>query len=779
VSTSGSSSRADMRTLTRTALFLALAASAAPAAAQFRATPMWIPVDEYGVAAVGPIETPWPGSDVLILPPPLMAPPLLRPYRSLLARPAITRAIHPSDSKVVATFLGPRAAGAKADLVFLKGTDLSVGFGATPDVLRDFLAVLPVSAPNLTPVHLLPRAGGEVLAAPSLSGGYDPGWIVAVDLSTGAPVTRSWPTPAVLTRFALNLDVQRLRLSPTARALGIDDLAVSGAGEVALLLHAAAPGPGGLAGLDMFAVRVGDHVLPPTPMPWLPDGMEQGDVLGVGALDVDFDGVPDLVLSLGYWSPADQPTPRGLVWIRNTGDLAALGDKTRRWGDLRSHPDLAPLENPMTMRAFELAGGPALAVYDRAAAKVVVITSDRAARRLRTWRGDTLGVDVTELLLADVVGSPAPDLIAKGAIPNGAQALLVYPDAGDAWPELAWAAGSPGEAARGLDHAMAVDAADADGPLTVEWLTAGREDPPAATGTTWTIPGAQLCDVAADIPLRVRATDDLGVFAEVEGLVDVVLAPPSLWIAGAAPTGRLALPPGGTSAELDGEAWSGCGRAVTFTWGGTAFPPEAQVVVLAGTTWTRQAVTLPEAAYPALLAGAPEVTLSAVDEAGLASPVATLPLALDATGLVEVVQTSDRTAPEAGDVVVLRTVLRSRLSVPLARVRVRRAWGGLAPAGAPRVTGAAASRTGKDLVLDVLPPAGAEVVLEEPVRVVTPPATSDVEVRSAGGHLLTPAASAGAADPPAPGCGCGAPDAGGALALLGALLARRRSRRAT
>lgn len=759
-----------LRALTLTLLALATA----PAGAQFRATPMRLPVDTYGAPAFAPVVSGLPANDLLVFPRPDLGPPLLRPYRSLLARPAVTRALDPVAFGIAAGFLGPRAPGAVADLAFPRGTAVTVGFGATPQAPVQSFPVLPAAAATVTFARLLPR-DGDVLVAPALSGAFEDGFVTAIDLAGGPPArVRSWATPAVAGRIGLSMDALPLRLSPTARALGVDDLAICGLGEVELLLHAAAPGPGGLDGLQLTRVRVGDHVATED-APWLPAGMLQGDVLGAGTLDVDFDGVPDLVLSLGAWTQPSLAVPRGLVWIRSTGALADYGDRTRRWGDLRGHPDLSPLENPMTLRPLTLGGAPAIAVFDRGRSEVLVVTSDRAARRLRVWRGAAQGVDVTEIALVDVVGSPAPDLIAKGAEYAGPQALLVYPDAGDAWPELAWAPGSPGQAARGLDHVMAVEASDADGPLTVEWLLAGREDPPAATGPSHTLAGSTLCDAGVTIPVRVRATDDLGVFAEVEGAVEVVLAPPALALAGATPPGRLPLPPGGTSAVAEAEAWTGCGRPVTFTWSVTGVPGEAGRVEERGDTWTRLTLTLPEASYPGLLAAEPALALTAVDDLGLASPEAVLPLALDASGLVRVSHSADRAVAGAGDVVVLRTELESRLGVPLDGVVLRDRLVGLAAAGPPVVTGAAVTgRRGADLTLDTLPPAGAVVIVEQPVRTVGQRTASAVEVRSAGGHLLTPAAGAPPAEGALPGCGCGAADAGGLLALLGLAAARRR-----
>jgi MYXO-CTERM domain-containing protein len=758
---------------------LALAV-AAPAAAQFRPDPMVIPLGASGEVAIGAVTTGSPGADVLSFPPARLGAPVLRPYRHLLARPPLGRAVDPGAVRVAAAFLGPPAPGALADLVFPNAAALSVSFGADPGVLRTFPAAFSAAPPGFGVAHLLAREGGDAVVAPVGIGDFSAtGTLEAADLSTGALAERrAWPISALLSRPGVFSEVLPLRLSATARALGVDDLAIPGVGEVQLLLHQDAPGGPGLAGLRLVAVKVGDHV-DATRAPWLPAGMGQGDVHGAAPLDVDFDGVPDLVLSLAIFTEPSLAQPRGLVWIRSTGVLADYGDPARRWGDLRAHPDLPGITDPVTLRPVTVEGAPGLAVWDRAADAIFVVTSDARARRLRqAWRGSAAGVQVSRIWLADVAGSPLPDLVAAGArVGTSDLTLLVYPDAGDAWPALAWSPGSPGTAARGLDHPIAVDATDADGPLTVEWLLGDREDPPAATGAAWTVPGALLCSAGSELPVQVRATDDLGVFAELAGSVPVVLAPPSLRVSGATPAGRLPLPPGGTAAVLEGEAWTGCGRPVTFTWGATGIPAGAIAATEAGTTWARETLDLPEALYPALLAGAPEVTLAARDDLGLESPRATLPLDLDATGVAQVSLAADRTSLGDGELAVLRATVESRLAVPLPGVTVALRLAGLAAAGPARIVGA----TGRDagggaVVLDALPPAGTAVVVELPVRATGARGASTVTVRSAGGHLLAPSTAPRSGEAPAPGCGCGAGAPGGlALLALGALARRRRA----
>jgi hypothetical protein len=114
-------------------------------------------------------------------------------------------------------------------------------------------------------------------------------------------------------------------------------------------------------------------------------------------------------------------------------------------------------------------------------------------------------------------------------------------------------------------------------------------------------------------------------------------------------------------------------------------------------------------------------------------------------------------------------------------VRVVDVLAGLAPAGPPRVTGAAIVATGADgaeVVLDALPPAGGEVTIELPVRSLGTRGASAVEARSSGGHLLSPGAAGSGGEEAPPGCGCRGGAAGlEALLALAAAAALRRARR--
>jgi uncharacterized protein (TIGR03382 family) len=441
-----------------------------------------------------------------------------------------------------------------------------------------------------------------------------------------------------------------------------------------------------------------------------------------------------------------------------------------------------------------MGGAPAFAVFDRGSDSVLVISSDRAARRLRVWRGGAAGRHIRDFWLADVAGSIAPDLVADGTQliddyhPPADPAILVWPDLGDASPELAWAPGNPGAPERGEDHRLAVSARDPDGPFTVDWLvgdpygTPAASSPGLAAGVAHEVAylhgGALLCALPPQtLAVTVRATDGLGVFDEIAATLDVSPAA-RLAVLGAVPPDRLALPPGGTIATLEGSAWTRCGSELVFTWGGSIFAAAAGFVEEPGAASSRRIVDLPEASYPALLASQPDATLLVTDgAAALTSPLAVLPLALDAGDLVEVEHASDLPALAPGEVALLRTTIRSRLGVALPAVRLVDVLAGLAPAGPPRVAGAQVVSTaagGAELVLDALPAGGAAVVVELPVSSTGARGASAVEVRSSGGHLLTPAAQAGVGEATAPGCGCGGPGAGAEALLALLALARRR-----
>ena len=510
-------------------------------------------------------------------------------------------------------------------------------------------------APTVTAARLLPGAA-DVVVAPVGTGGWTAGAVQALD-PTGCRGAdgAGWPIEVVLSRVGIADRVYPLRLSPTARAAGVDDLALPGMARCSSSCTPRAPDPGvGLAGVHFTAVKVGDHALE-AQATWLPAGVRQGDVQGVAAVDVDLDGAPDLIFSLAIWTVV--PDVNGaLVSIQNRNDPIAFD--TTPWVNLTQHPDLQPLVDPVTLRAVSLGGAAGAAVWDRDLGEIVVFWPESG--RLATWRGDALGLAVREIVAADVVGSAAPDLVALAEDPRtGAGALLVYPDLGEGLPTIAWAAGSPGEAERGADHGMAVDASDPEGSVSVEWFV-GAASTPAGLGADRHDPGRA--------PVRAgggrfgdRPRDRCG------GRLPRGRRRSEGAARAAAARGRGRLDAGDAHALARRDARRARGRGVVrlrpagdVRLGdlrrarGARNARRRASLLAAGRSTSR------EASYPALLAGAPAVTLVASDDTGVTSPPATLSLALDATGLVDVVHDADEAALAAGDVAVLRTRLRSR-----------------------------------------------------------------------------------------------------------------------
>jgi hypothetical protein len=388
------------------------------------------------------------------------------------------------------------------------------------------------------------------------------------------------------------------------------------------------------------------------------------------------------------------------------------------------------------------------------------------------------------MFTADVVGGAAPDLVvqatltpAPGQAPSEAE-VWVYPDALDAAPTVAFSPPAPAEVLRGQDLPLAVAAADADSPVRVDWLLGGRLGAPRATGPAWTIPGDLLCQASGQVEVTARATDDLGVFAEASATAALV-SRPALRLEGEAPD-RLVLVPGGITAAATGSAWPACGRTATFTWGEVDVPGLVEVSRSGTPTTSRRVVAIPEAAYPAVLAGAPALTLAATDDLG-ASGQAALPLLVEASGLAVVAVAFDRPALAQGELGVATARLASRLGVALPAVRAVVRLDGLALAGPISAEGAAAApgASAGEVILDALPGGGAEVALAVPVRGLGRPGQVAVELFSSGGVRLSPAAAGGPAADRLPGCGCGSGGAGGALwplALLLALLPAARGR---
>ena len=763
------------------AALCALLAAAPPGAeAQFRGTPMVVRLPHPGMDVL-PGQFAVSGGDGLLLLHQGLVQAELRPWHDLLRSAPSSFPVGWAASRRYRTgHLSQAGADALVDVAAPNlGAGVGVIFGSDPATVRTYGPATDTDS-VASFLRLLPKpASGSgrvpaVLVVPAAI--TDPTFsrVIAIDFDGGAvPVanTLTWPTPGAMVPTSVGWhEAFPVRVSAAARAAGIDDVAVGVFGGVILLAHASAPATPALASV-VFAtpVLVGGWVAGLHP-PWLPaTAGAQADALGVTALDVDQDGAVDLVLT-NATAFGVSPPAGSLLWVKGTGNPADFGDPTLTpWGDLGIDPALA-LVDPLIVRGLEIGGRASFAVWDRALQEVVVGTPD--AGGLRVWRAPAPGQRAVDIHLADLVGSAEPELVVVMSNPASQDAVLVYPDLLDASPVLGWAPGSPGSPERGVDLPMAVDAADADGPAPrVDWMIGDPAGAPRAQGLAYTHPAAALCTLPPPpLVVTVRATDDLGVFTELSATLPVATPSPAISIA--SPGGRLVLAPGGATASLQGTIALVCGA--TATWGGS-WPAGATVVddPPQGST-VRRTVTLPEATYPDLLAAPTVVTLATSDPV----PASTLTVDLDATGLVEVRHEADRPVLAEGDVAVLKTLVRSRIGVPLPLVRMVDFLAGLAPAGSPRVTGAAlveARRGGAEVVVDALPAAPAAVAIELPVSSLGGRGASAVEVRSSGGYLLTPAAGPPPTGEAPPGCGCGSAP-GHALALLALVALRARSR---
>ncbi len=779
------------------ALLLALAAADARGTDPWRPEPMFVWLDSTQTdVLVGNFTRPGAseGADLLVIDA-VSQRTEARPFDSLLTRQATAFSFASGAQKAYrAGRLAQNGADALADVVRIRTAgQLQVAFG-NDGVVRSYTAQCAYDIPTF--LHVLQRSA-DVLVLP----GYwmiDTGPMTLADFDASlAPSTvqqRSWPkfsgsSLVAMDRYLLepgllmqDFDVAPLQVSTTARAAAIDDVALLGFGEALLFVHDDAwPPPEYLSSVHFAQpIEIGrfDCV---SSHPWLPPTIPLcGNVLGIAAVDVNLDGKLDLVFPQSQLRPDanGQPVQGAVVWVEGTGNPADFSDWTLTpWHDLGvDHLELG-LVKPLVVRQVEVAGVPAVAVWDWGLQQVIVAWPDYGAGVLRTWRAPAPGVLARDIRQADLVGSPAKDLVVVMLNAPLPDTVLVYPDSGLPWPALSWAPGSPGTPARGVPHAMGV-ALDPAGPasVTVDWVQGAPTTAPIGQGLSHVF--APVCAMPPpDLVVTVRATDDTGVFTELRASLPLSALQPAILLRGAS-TGRLFLEPDGiTTAVFDGVAATGCGAA---SWGG-AWPAAANVFDTSGPDWVRRTVTLPADAYPELLSDPSLAVSLATTDPGVAEPVVTLPLRIDGSRLVDVVHESDRTALRDGDIAVLRTRLRSRIGRALPRVRVLDVLAGLAPAGEPSVSGAAVlslGAGGAELVLDALPAAPGEVTIELPVRSAGGQGASSIEAWSEAGWPLTPPARASARDA-LPGCGCGAGGAGGGLAALALLLARPRRRRLT
>jgi hypothetical protein len=786
----------------RAATALALAAAlGAPAAARaqqapWRTTPMVVWLDAPGQEAlVGRFGATSAGSDLLVVNPATGAAEV-RPYRALLSREPSAMALAPFSTfrTLRAGDLAQNGGDALADVarVGASGGQVQVAFGDAPGTLRTYAVPLPATNEAAAFLHLLPRAA-DVLVVPYNLYDYASASFTALDFDAAAApstFTRNWPLGASLHLDAKEHTVGQeelprfeaapLRLSAVARDLGIDDVALLGFRGVILLLHADDPTSPTLAGIRLGApVEVGGNRSGAysivDPVPYLPPSIAYpGDVIGIAAADLNADGKLDLVLTQTLLGAVTQGAA---VLIPGTGDPADFADWTQTpWQDLTRVAALGVVE-PMLVRQVQLGDTPAVAIWDRGLAEVVVAWTDAATTTLRTWRAPAPGAFARDIRTVDVVGQTARDLVVVMDRTPEPAAVLVYPDV--AGPALAWTGGSPGRALRGAPHRLEVSV-DPAAATSVDWIEGAPTTAPRAACRDLT-----RCDLPvgcasppSPFDVTVRAVDATGVFSELTARVPVDELALALALQGASPD-RLTLAPGGTAADLVATAATGCGTVTLVgPWAGAAGIAATDVAIPSG---FRRHLAIGEAAYPALLADPSGVATLATDDPAAAVTTASIRLAVDGVGLVVATHAADRASLGEGELAVLRTVLTSRIGAALPRVRVRDMLVGLSPAGAPRVTGATAAAVGADgaeVVLDALPAAPAQVVIELPVRVLATRGTSSVEAWSSGDARLTPPATAGTALAARPGCGCGGGAAPGAVAGLVFVAVGRSLRRA-
>ncbi|HEU4384753.1 MAG TPA: VCBS repeat-containing protein [Anaeromyxobacteraceae bacterium] len=506
-----------------------------------------------------------------------------------------------------------------------------------------------------------------------------------------------------------------------------------------------------------------------------------GEVRGVGAADVDGDGIPDLlavVVSL-------TGTPR-LMALHNPGTPLSI--------DPASGVDAGPalgIASPSFAAPLDLDGVPAAAVFDEADRRLHVVTADPGGG-LRSWSAVAPAAwgEPTQIVAGDLLGSPAADMVAV-FVEESTQVATIQVWPGDLPPSIAWAPGSPpSPAGAGTPLDVAADASDADGPLaSVELWLQGQPSGivPAQSGSryTFTVPTATLCTLTSPARFAVRATDDLGAWREVAD--DVVITDAlSLSLPGDGTTQPVPLLPGGTTVILTAQVADGCGRPVSVDWSEAGLPTGAGSSSVISNGVSVYTLVVPEASYPAMVAGGGMtmlVTATATVSGAPFPPPAQLILAFDARGLVAADHVTDRTSLAVGDLALLTTTLRSRIGVALFQVALDDRLSGLVAAGPARVRGAnaVASSGGPDgltLLLDQVPGGGAPVVVELPVRLaVASGGSSRVQALAApSGVPLSPSteASAPGATPAGVACGSGGGSPLFALGLLFYMKAMRR-----
>jgi hypothetical protein len=592
-------------------------------------------------------------------------------------------------------------------------------------------------------------------STPAVPSSYRP--FAGFDL--GYPIYPGGPA----TTFAL----QRTRLGPVARGVapgsagkGIDDLVWSRNGLAKIFVVWTSAVLTGFTS-DSFPGAYVD----------LPGALEAH---GAGALDVDGDGIPDLVVAV-----ANVAAPGQIVAVRNDGVLADLDSGTRT--DLTAALGLA---DPALAEPLEIDGIPAVAIWDEALAQIAVATRD-PARGVVTWTGAADPTrSVRRILGGDVTGSAAPDLVVGYA--DGA--LDVFPGAFP--PAVGWSAAlpPPAHASRAAGFQAGVDAsADPAGSVARVDLLADGSLVGSSTSPPYLfpIPPASLATAGCALSLVARATDDLGIAREVAASVVLDLDPPAVTLTQGSGPVPVALAPGGTRFSVAATAFDPCSASIDFQWSQTGLTPGATTSPAGAGASSRLDVLVPESDYPALVARLDRTARFAVvaSNAVASSPAATEVVEFDGSGLLAISQVADRAALAPGDLALLTTTVASVIGVDLPQVRLDTELLGLVPAGPARVQGAAllseaAGSGGPNLTLDRIPGGGAPVTIELAVqRAMAGGGASGAQARSAAsGAALSPAVSATPPQTTPPGLSCG--QAGTSpLALLAAWLYMKAIRR--